>query len=74
MLNHKIVQMDLSTDVDWTMTKVLIIDEISMADKNLFKVLDKNLRILTGKRSILYGGIHIIFTGDFMQLKTGKGN
>jgi hypothetical protein len=73
MLNNMIVQMELSTDVDWTITKVLIIDEISMADKNLFKVLDKNLRILTGKRSLLYGGIHNIFTGDFMQLKPVQG-
>ncbi len=37
MLNNKIVQMELSTDVDWTMTKVLIIDEISMADKKCYK-------------------------------------
>jgi len=73
MINNKIVQMELSTDVDWTMTKVLIIDEISLADKNLFKVLDKNLRILTGNRRLLYGGIHIVFTGDFMQLKPVQG-
>ena len=48
MLNNKIVQMELSTDVDWTMTKVLIIDEISMADKKMFQKLDRNLRLLTG--------------------------
>ena len=50
--------------VDWTMMKVLIIDEISMAEKKMFKLLDKNLRILTGNKRELYGGIHIIFTGD----------
>jgi hypothetical protein len=65
--------MELSSDVDWTMTKVLIIDEISMADKNMFRTLDKNLRILTGNRHLLYGGIHIVFTGDFMQLPPVRG-
>ena len=73
MLNNKVVQMELSTDVDWTMTKVLIIDEISMADKNMFQTLDKNLRLLTGNRRVPYGGIHIIFSGDFMQLKPVQG-
>jgi len=34
----------------------------------MFSKLDKHLRILTGNRHLLYGGIHIIFTGDFMQL------
>lgn len=73
MLNSSVVQMELSTDVDWTMTKVLIIDEISMADKRFFKCLDKNLRILTGNKGQLYGGIHIVFTGDFMQLAPVQG-
>jgi hypothetical protein len=73
LLNNTIVQMELSTDVDWTLTKVLIIDEISMADKRFFKTLDRNLRILTGNRNALYGGVHIIFTGDFMQLAPVQG-
>jgi len=73
LLNNTIVQMELSTDVDWTLTRVLIIDEISMADKRFFKTLDRNLRILTGNRNALYGGVHIIFTGDFMQLAPVQG-
>jgi len=73
LLNNKYVQMDLSTDVDWTLSKVLIIDEISMADKNLFRKLDKNLRILTGNRDLLFGGIHIVYGGDFMQLAPVQG-
>ena len=73
LLNSNYVQMELSSDVNWTLTKVLIIDEISMADKNMFRTLDKNLRILTGNRHLLYGGIHIVFTGDFMQLPPVRG-
>jgi len=68
MLRRSLVSMELSSDVDWTVTKVLIIDEISMAGIDLFPKLDKHLRILTGIRDKMYGGIHIIFFGDFMQL------
>ena len=68
MLRRNLVSIELSSDVDWTVTKVLIIDEISMAGTDLFPKLDKHLRILTGKRDKMYGGIHIIFFGDFLQL------
>ena len=50
LINNKYISMELSSDVNWTTTKVLIIDEISLADKKIFPVLDKNLRILTGNR------------------------
>jgi len=39
-----------------------------MAGIDMFSKLDKHLQILTGNRHLLYGGIHIIFTGDVMQL------
>ncbi len=73
LLNKKVVQIEIGCDVNWPMTKILIIDEISMATSSLFKSLDKNLRILTGNRRLLYGGIHIVFTGDFMQLAPVQG-
>jgi hypothetical protein len=73
LLNKSVVQIEFGCDVNWPMTKILIIDEISMATSSLFKSLDKNLRILTGNRRLLYGGIHIVFTGDFMQLAPVQG-
>jgi hypothetical protein len=73
MLNKGIVQMEPTNDVDWSLTKLLIIDEISMATISLFKSLDKNLKVLTGNRRSLYGGIHIVFMGDFMQLAPVQG-
>jgi len=63
-----IISIDLSTEDDWTVTKVLIINEISMAGIDMFSKLDKHLQILTGNRHLLYGGIHILCTGDVMQL------
>jgi hypothetical protein len=73
LINNTYISMELSLDVNWTTTKVLIIDEISLAEKRLFPILDKNLRILTGNRDLLYGGIHIVFIGDFMQLAPVNG-
>ena len=50
---------------DWTDVILLVIDEISyMPQKDLVK-LDQNLRILSGNKDTIFGGIHIIFAGDF---------
>jgi len=51
----------------WKSVNVLIIDEISMMSKKIFDILDE-----LGKRirnsSSPFGGIQMIFTGDFFQL------
>jgi len=52
---------------NWINTKILIIDEISMMSKQLFNLLDaigKRIR----KNSRPFGGIQLIFSGDFYQL------
>jgi ATP-dependent DNA helicase PIF1 len=51
----------------WIDTELLIIDEVSMMSKYLFELLDsigKNIR----KSSKPFGGIQLIFSGDFYQL------
>ncbi|KAL5512888.1 PIF1 [Sanghuangporus vaninii] len=58
----------------WLRTKVLIVDEVSMVDGDLF---DKLSRIggMIRKRSKPFGEIQIIVTGDFFQLPpVMKGN
>ena len=53
----------------WINTRILIIDEISfMSCKKLIR-LDKNLRKLTENYSEKFGGLDIIFCGDFCQLE-----
>ena len=47
--------------------KILVIDEVSFLSDADMEELDKKLRRLT-KRNVLYGGISIIFSGDFHQL------
>lgn len=51
----------------WKNTKVLIIDEISMIDGELFDKLEEIARIIR-KNPGPFGGIQIVLTGDFYQL------
>lgn len=51
----------------WKQTKVLIIDEISMIDGDLFDKLEQVAKIIR-KSDQPFGGIQIVMTGDFYQL------
>lgn len=52
---------------NWCRTQVLIIDEVSMMSKKMIELLD-----LTGKKcrknSLPFGGLQVVFSGDFFQL------
>jgi ATP-dependent DNA helicase PIF1 len=53
--------------MNWTRTQVLIIDEVSMMSKKLFNLLDQiGKRIRRNAKP--FGGIQVIFSGDFYQL------
>jgi len=59
----------------WTECEVLIVDEISMIDADLFEKLDyvaKNVRSAEAYsehlRQLPFGGLQLIFVGDFLQL------
>ncbi|KAL1948347.1 hypothetical protein VTO73DRAFT_12422 [Trametes versicolor] len=52
----------------WKETKVLIIDEVSMVDGQLFDTLAKLAVQLRKKTDKPFGGIQIVVTGDFFQL------
>ena len=49
-------------------TKVLIIDEISMLDAQTLDNVDAIMRAMTGKVSLPFGGVQVVFVGDFFQL------
>lgn len=51
----------------WQRTKVLIIDEISMVDGDLFDKLEGIARIIRNNGRP-FGGIQLVITGDFFQL------
>ena len=54
--------------------EMIIIDEISFACYNNFEKLHTNLEVLKQKMNVLYGGIDIVFAGDFRQLNPIKAN
>lgn len=56
----------------WQYTKYLIIDEISMISGVFFEKLDAIARRVRGK-NLPFGGIHILASGDFLQLPPVEG-
>src|SRR6056300_54199 len=51
----------------WQKAKGLILDEVSMLSKKIFEVIEKLARVIK-KDTRPFGGMQIIFTGDFFQL------
>lgn len=59
----------------WKTTDVLIVDEISMMPKHIFELLDTIGRRIRRNPIKPFGGIQLVFTGDFYQLPpVGNGN
>jgi ATP-dependent DNA helicase PIF1 len=52
---------------EWRSIKVLIVDEVSMMSKKIFDILDSIGKSIKSNPKP-FGGIQIIFTGDFYQL------
>lgn len=52
----------------WSEVGVAFIDEFSMITPSLFDLLDSRLRKLKNRFDVPFGGLHIIFSGDFYQL------
>ena len=58
----------------WADTCLLIIDEISFASKSNFQMMHKELCKLKQEINKKFGGLDIIFSGDFWQLEpVGRG-
>ena len=53
---------------DWRKTRTLIIDEVSMMSKRLFDILDIVGKSTRNCHSRPFGGIQLVFCGDFYQL------
>ena len=61
-------------DMSWANARLLIVDEVSFMNMHEVDKLDQKLRVLMRNHSSLFGGINILFAGDFRQLEpcTGK--
>ena len=53
----------------WENVRILIIDEVSFATIKDIEKLDIRLKILKGRQDVPFGGVSIVFSGDFHQLK-----
>lgn len=53
---------------NWQKLKILIVDEVSMLSLKLFMILDLIGRRAKKNRDVPFGGIQVIFSGDFYQL------
>jgi ATP-dependent DNA helicase PIF1 len=53
---------------EWLETNILIIDEVSMMSLKLFDILDAVGRAIRQNYNEPFGGIQLIFSGDFYQL------
>ena len=68
--SHNIIESALRSNrtvKNWQSVKVLIVDEVSMMSKKIFNILNeigKHVR----HSPLPFGGIQLIFTGDFFQL------
>jgi ATP-dependent DNA helicase PIF1 len=57
----------------WIALETLIIDEVSMLTPELFDKLEEMARKIR-RNEKPFGGIHLVFSGDFLQLPTVEGN
>ena len=52
---------------NWRKTKILIIDEVSMMSEKILDIIEELARAVRSN-SLPFGGMQVIFTGDFYQL------
>ena len=62
------IKMNRRSMTAWLQTDVLIIDEVSMMSLKMFDMLDAIGRAIRGNYGAPFGGIQLIFSGDFYQL------
>lgn len=53
---------------NWREIQILVIDEVSMMSKRIFELLDEIGRTIRYCHHKPFGGIQVVFTGDFYQL------
>jgi hypothetical protein len=73
---HSAAHLNKTTRITETMrtiwlhdVRILVIDEISFFKVSDIEKLDRQLKRLTGRNDLPYGGVSVIFSGDFHQLK-----
>ena len=68
-LNKKTKSITRAEKEQWQHTRLLIIDEISFASKQDIVNIDEKVKYLKDNATTPYGGLNVIFCGDFRQLE-----
>jgi hypothetical protein len=63
----------MKSEIDFANLGMLVIDEISQIPASWMRYLDRRLRQASSVPNIPFGGILVVFTGDFMQLPCTAG-
>ncbi|GMH80337.1 hypothetical protein TL16_g08506, partial [Triparma laevis f. inornata] len=66
------IQKNAKKRAKWRNTQVLVIDEVSMLDRDFFQKLDAVGRAIRGRKDA-FGGLQLILCGDFYQLPPVNG-
>ena len=62
------IQAKKETSMKWQQVQVLVVDEVSMLDADLFDKIEHIARKLKRKDLRPFGGIQLLLVGDFLQL------
>jgi hypothetical protein len=65
-LQRKVTGSDIE---EWKFSFMIFVDEISFASKNVIMKLHDKLRSLKEQPDLLFGGMDVVFSGDFSQLR-----
>lgn len=68
--SHKIINRAIKNKTakkEWLRIRILIVDEVSMMNKKIFDIIEEIARDIK-KNPFPFGGIQVVFTGDFYQL------
>ncbi len=58
----------------WRSMHVLVLDEVGMLEAEVLDWIDVTVREIRGRRNEAFGGIQLIFVGDFAQLGPIEGH
>jgi hypothetical protein len=58
--------------IEWTDSYLVIVDEVSFASKETMMLINEKMRALRQNKEARYGGICVVFPGDFSQLPPVK--
>ena len=61
-------------DTSWANVRLLVVDEVSFMSSKDVDTMDDKLRKLTRNHDAIYGGLNVLFCGDFMQLEPVRGS